>query len=583
MAPPTPTPGILYVTMQPKDTLPAAQFHDWYNNEHGPGRLRLPFCTNGFRYRATDLPKDAHGGTQEQPEWMAVYDMTDMDFLTQDVYTRLRKDPVQSQRERDTMKQIHVDRRFYDFVREWKDDDYKELEQVEHEGEGNVMIAVFFTLRDGDDKEEELRRWYDEEHVALLRKVPGWRRTRRFVTSYIDLNDGKQKEFLALHEYAPENGLGGKEFVAATSTEWNDRIYNEVVKEGGKRRRLYSLYYTFGAAPRDLLSLDDPQTVPAQSNDGLTKTFPASYAPTGRLAVESFITTPDGVTLPYRLEGNPHPSAPVLVLINSILVDYTIWDDFVTEFYAKTNAKYRILRYNARGRSSLPASSASPITMNTLTTDVIALLDTLRLNTAAIAGVSLGGATALNAALMYPHRITAFVACDTNALAPPGNPKAWGERIAIAEQEAASSSSPSSAHSSEHVVGEQLAELTVRRWFVKQSYDDAVLARKIDHVKSLVRTNSLLGFKHGVNALYEYDFRSLMKAYGGKGAFLVGKGDGVLPETMARMAEGLGEGSQLEVVEGAGHLPMVERPGEVAAFLAAFLEDDGGGVEGVRK
>jgi len=29
MASKTPTPGILYVTMQPKDNLPPAQFHDW--------------------------------------------------------------------------------------------------------------------------------------------------------------------------------------------------------------------------------------------------------------------------------------------------------------------------------------------------------------------------------------------------------------------------------------------------------------------------------------------------------------------------------------------------------------------------
>jgi pimeloyl-ACP methyl ester carboxylesterase len=36
-------------------------------------------------------------------------------------------------------------------------------------------------------------------------------------------------------------------------------------------------------------------------------------------------------------------------------------------------------------------------------------------------------------------------------------------------------------------------------------------------------------------------------------------------------AEKLGGGVELRVVEGAGHLPMVERPKEVAEFVAKFL------------
>jgi pimeloyl-ACP methyl ester carboxylesterase len=66
--------------------------------------------------------------------------------------------------------------------------------------------------------------------------------------------------------------------------------------------------------------------------------------------------------------------------------------------------------------------------------------------------------------------------------------------------------------------------------------------------------------------------RENMSSYEGKGAFLVGAGDGVLPKTMKEnMAEKLGKGAELKVIEGAGHLPMVERPEEVAKFVAGFL------------
>lgn len=499
---------------------------------------------------------------------MAVYDIDDMNMLTQDVYTKLRKAPVQSQRERDTMKQIHVDRRFYDVIEgeEWKADDYKVLEEVRNEGEGNVLVAVYLSLKDGKENEEELAKWYREEHVPLLSKVPGWRRTRRFVTSYLDLQDGREKVFLALHEYAPQNGLGGEEFKKATSTEWNNKMYQTVI--ASKARRVYDLYYTFGPAPHDLQSLTSPDTIPAESTDGATKTYPASTSL--RPAIESFITTSDGVILPYRLEGSPDPDAPLLILANSVLVDYGIWDDFMASFLQHTSNKYRVLRYNSRGRTALPASADKNVTMPLLSRDIISIMDALRAKTASVVGVSLGGATALCTALTYPGRITAFVGCDTNAFAPESNPKAWGERIAVAEKEGLTSSS-SSGSTPELIVGEELAEMTTRRWFVKESYDDPELAKKIATVKEMVKTNSLAGFKDGVKALYAYDFRGEMGAFEGKGAFLVGGGDGVLPKTMKGMAEALGGGVELKVVEGAGHLPMVERPEECARWVAGFL------------
>ncbi|KAF2622886.1 alpha/beta-hydrolase [Macroventuria anomochaeta] len=558
------TPGILYVTMQPKPGLPDAQFHDWYQNEHGPNRLRLPFCNNGFRYRATDLEKQ--NGSKEKPEWMAIYDFDELEWLTREPYQKLRSAPVQTQRERDTMKQIFVDRKSYDLLGEWVGSDFKDLQKVESEGEKNVMVAVSFMLQEGEGKEEELKKWYEEEHVPLLKKVPGWRRTRRFVTSYLDIqaNSNLQKEFLALHEYAPQNGLGGAEFTAATTTEWCDRIYKDVIKD--RKRRTYDLYYTFGAAQRDLASLSSSDTVPAESEYGLFKTYPAHSSPEKRAIIESKITTPDGVNLSYRLEGSTNPDAPLLVLSNSILVDYGIWDDFVENFI-KLAPQYRVLRYNTRGRSKLPKDSISPVTVDVLADDVITLLDALRAKTASIVGVSLGGATALNVALQYPGRITSFIGCDTNAFAPPTNAKAWNERVEMAETEGLTNAE------GEPIVGEELAEITTRRWFVKESYEDKELAPKLERVKQFVKTNSLPGFRDSVRALHGYDIRSAMSSYAGKGAFLVGSGDGVLPKTMKEnMADKLGSGVELKTIDGAGHLPMVEKPEEVAKFVAGFLQ-----------
>ncbi|KAE8442325.1 hypothetical protein EG329_003458 [Mollisiaceae sp. DMI_Dod_QoI] len=553
----TPKPGILYVTMQPKPGLSESAFHDWYNNEHGPTRLRLPFVSNGFRYRASDLAGSPP--SESMPEWMAIYDITDMDELTKDAYLRLRDPPVKSQREVDTMAQIKVDRKLYDFLEEKHNEKFLELESVENEGEGNVMVAVFLTLLPGDGVKEELDKWYREEHIEMLSKVPGWVRTRRFMTSGIDPK--APVEYLALHEYKPQNGLGGPEFKAATSTKWNDEIMSKVVKE--KRRRVYDLYYTFGPAPRHLSS----SMASWHSSDekvSLTTTVPDS--PGGAGAIESYITTKDGVELPFRLEGSADPAAPLIVLSNCILVDHKIWDGFLTSFFSHSeNKKYRILRYLTRGRTS--ACGAQKITVDVLGSDIIALLDALRVKKAAATiGVSLGGATVLNTALEYPNRVAAFISCDTSSKSPAGNSKTWGDRIVIAEKESASTSS------GEKIVGEELAEMTARRWLVKESYDGGAMEKSCNEVKEMVKSNSLEGFKKSVEALFDYDMKEKMKTSKVKGLFVVGSGDGVLPGVMKEMASAYGEnGAGYEVIQGAGHLPMVEKPKEFADVVTKFL------------
>lgn len=548
------------MTMQPKSGsgLTDPQFHDWYNNEHGPTRLRLPFITNGFRYRASDLSSSSPP-SETIPEWMAVYDITDMAELTKDAYLRLRDAPVKSQRESETMAKIKVDRKLYDFIESRESPAFRKLEEVESEGQGNVMTAVSLDLYPGADKKAELDKWYREEHIDMLSKVPGWLRTRRFVTSSIDPK--APVEYLALHEYAPKNGLGGEEFKAATTTKWNNEIMANTVKE--KRRRVYDLYYTFGPAPRYLApnlqtwELSDPESAK-------TRIFPESVGGAG--AVESWVTTSDGVELSFRLDGSPDPDAPLIVLSNCILADWGIWDGFLSSFFAVTeNKKYRVLRYLTRGRSS--KCGTNPINVNVLASDIITLLDALRVKkVAAVIGVSLGGATTLNTALKYPSRVARFVSCDTSSKSPAGNSKAWGDRVAVAEKEGASASS------GEPIVGEELAEVTTRRWFMKESYNGGDLEKKLLEVKEMVRTNSLEGFKKSVEALFEYDLKEKMKASDVKGMFVVGSGDGVLPGTMKEMAASYGRsGAGYEVIEGAGHLPMVEKPEQFAGIVTKFL------------
>jgi pimeloyl-ACP methyl ester carboxylesterase len=530
-----------------------------YNNEHGPLRIRLPFCVNGFRYRATDLDASTKGSL---PEWLAVYDITDMAEMEKETYLALRGDTIKTQREKDTMAQIVVGRKLFDLVSENSIEGFKPLETVGIDPPGTVLIARAMTLnREIKDAEKDFNEWYEEEHTPLLSKVPGWRRTRRYKTCY--LLDGKEEtEFLALHEYEAQNGLGGPEFKAATSTQWREKVFSTLIKS--QWRRTYKLYLTFGPAPRELAALLSPDTKPWSSIDGMTRTFPATS--TNPPAVESFVTTSDNVILPYRLEGATSPDAPLIILINSILVTHNIWDNFVSAFLA-TNPQYRILRYNSRGRSSEYGPKDKEITLDVLAADTIAILDALRVpKAAAVVGVSVGGATTLNVALKYPSRVGAFVACDFNATSSPGNVKAWDDRVALAKSDESVTTT-----GSEREVGEVLAEATVRRWFVPGSYEDKKIAAEILRTKEMVKSNNLEGFQRSIRALYEYDLKPLTSECDVPGLLVVGAGDGALPGAMAKIAEGLKRKTECVVIADAGHLPMIEKPEEFAGVVSKFL------------
>ncbi|KAL4874446.1 Thiolase, N-terminal domain-containing protein [Aspergillus karnatakaensis] len=535
----------------PHGSLPAAQFHDWYNSEHGPLRLRLPFITNGFRYRAVD---------SLEPEWVALYDITEMEELNRETYLSLRGDGIKTTREKNTMSQIDVGRKLYDLLQDEKSADFEPLERVKDtEAAGHVLISNTSTLPADNEKETDLKNWYKEEHIPMLSKVPGWRRSRLFVTSYIDSK--APREFVALHEFTPQNGLGGAEHKASMETPWREKVAGYLTS---KQRRVYNWAYTFGPAPRELSSLASSDTIgPWNSNDRKTRTLPSTTNP----AVESFITTSDGVELQYRLEGSTNPHAPILLLSNSILVDYTIWDSFVSKFLSEErNKKYRVLRYNTRGRETY--ASETPVTVDVLASDVIALLDALRIPSATLIGVSLGGVTVLNTSLLYPERVKTFISCDTNSSAPATNAKAWNDRADMAASEGAVHP-----QSKEAIIGEELSEITVRRWFTPESYE--FQPEVPEQVKQVVRNNSLAGFKKAMQALCAYDVRDRMKEAKVRGLFVAGEKDGVLPKTMQQMAEDLRvegqQGAELKLVSRAGHLPMVENPDGFLEIVDGFI------------
>ena len=99
-------------------------------------------------------------------------------------------------------------------------------------------------------------------------------------------------------------------------------------------------------------------------------------------------------------------SGSPLVMIHGGLLDRRMWDEQFPVFAER----HRVIRYDARGhgRSKAPAGTYSHHE------DLKRLLDALKVEKAAIMGLSMGGYIAIDFALAYPERVNALV------LAAPG-------------------------------------------------------------------------------------------------------------------------------------------------------------------
>jgi len=114
-------------------------------------------------------------------------------------------------------------------------------------------------------------------------------------------------------------------------------------------------------------------------------------------ATKSGFAQVDGGQLFFEVAGTGSP----VVLIHSGITDSRSWDPQLAAFAAR----HRVLRYDLRGmgRSDLGHGSYSNVD------DLVTLMDAVGFERAALVGVSMGGALALDMALEHPDRVTALV------------------------------------------------------------------------------------------------------------------------------------------------------------------------------
>jgi 3-oxoadipate enol-lactonase len=106
--------------------------------------------------------------------------------------------------------------------------------------------------------------------------------------------------------------------------------------------------------------------------------------------------------------------APVVLLSNSLGATRGMWDPQVPALAER----YRVITYDTRGHGDSPAP-AGPYTLDDLTDDLVALLDEVGAERAHVAGLSLGGMTAMRLAAREPGRVDRLALLCTSAKVDP--------------------------------------------------------------------------------------------------------------------------------------------------------------------
>jgi 3-oxoadipate enol-lactonase len=214
---------------------------------------------------------------------------------------------------------------------------------------------------------------------------------------------------------------------------------------------------------------------------------------------------------------------------------------------------FRMLAPDLRGFG--PAGMTPAETLDEMAQDVFAWMDALELDSAAIAGLSMGGYVALTMFADAPERFASIVLANTRAAADSPEGRAGRDKMS----QLVRASGPSA------VADEMLPKLLGAT--SQQSRPDLA-----PWVRQLIERNSAEGIDGAIRAMKARPDRTpLLSRISRPALVMTGDEDTLIPVAESEAMHGLLPRSQLVVLPHAGHLSNIEVPDEFSTALADFL------------
>jgi 3-oxoadipate enol-lactonase len=254
------------------------------------------------------------------------------------------------------------------------------------------------------------------------------------------------------------------------------------------------------------------------------------------------------VSVPLHHVVSGPSGAPTLLLGNSLGTTTAMWDAVVSEL----GDRVCVVRFDHRGQGASPVVEG-PYAIGDLGEDVVALLDELEIDRAAFCGVSLGGMVGLWLAANTPQRVSHLIACCTSAQLDA--PQAWAQRAA--EVRAAGSTAP-------------IADAVVARWVTP-----AFAAARPDvaeGLRAMLLASPAEGYASCCAALEHLNLRDALERVRAPTLVVAGAQDeAIAPEHGEHIAAAI-PGARFALLSPGAHIPMAERPADVAALILEHLE-----------
>ena len=241
-------------------------------------------------------------------------------------------------------------------------------------------------------------------------------------------------------------------------------------------------------------------------------------------------------------------TGPVVMFANSLGTDLRVWDPLLPHL----PKGLRIVRYDKRGHG-LSDGPDAPYEMDALVSDAEAVADALGLKEVVFVGLSIGGLIGQGLAARRPGLVKALVLMDTAAKI--GTPEMWQTRIDGVRADGLGG----------------MADGILDRWFAPEMRNDAAA---LAPWRNMLSRTPVEGYVGCCAAIAGADFTESTSDLTIPVMAMAGSEDGSTTPDMVKATAELC-GAAFHVVDGAGHLPCVEKPEETAALITAFLKETG--------
>lgn len=241
----------------------------------------------------------------------------------------------------------------------------------------------------------------------------------------------------------------------------------------------------------------------------------------------------------------------VLVLVHGHPFDRSMWRPQIETFAGPAR---RVVAPDLRGYGGSTVIPGTT-TLTTFAWDIAALLDRLGVGRVVLGGLSMGGQIVLEFYRLFPQRVRALVLADTFAAAETESGKV--ARNAMADRLSREGMGPYA----DEVLDKMVAPHTIE-----------ALPAVTGYVREMMRGAPPEGAAAALRGRAERpDYVGMLGRVEVPALVVVGSEDAYTPVADARvMSEGIPDAT-LAVIEGAGHLPNLERRAEFDAALGAFL------------